>query len=76
MVKATGDDTRGTYYTHSQIKLKTTMLKSSLYDYSDAYILEKGTITQGFPNSIKGQGRDGKFYWGNFFIGWWEPEEE
>ena len=30
---------------NSQIKFKTTMLKSSLCDYSDAYILVKGTIT-------------------------------
>ena len=27
------------------MKFKTTMLKSSLCDYSDAYILTKGTIT-------------------------------
>ena len=39
------DDTRGTYNKDSQIKFKTSMLKSSLYDYSDAYILVKGTIT-------------------------------
>ena len=31
--------------TNSQIKLKTTMLRSSLYDYSDTYILVNGTIT-------------------------------
>ena len=36
----------------SQIKFKTTMLKSSLCDYSDAYILVKGTIT------ITGAGAD------------------
>ena len=30
---------------NSQIKFKTTMLKSSLCDYSNAYILVKGTIT-------------------------------
>ena len=30
---------------NSHIKYKTTMLKSSLCDYSDAYILVKGTIT-------------------------------
>ena len=30
---------------NSQIKFKTTMLKSSLCDYSDAYILVKGKIT-------------------------------
>ena len=29
----------------SQIKFNTTMLKSSLSDYSDAYILVKGKIT-------------------------------
>ena len=39
------DESRGTYNVNSQIKFKTTMLKSSLFDYSDAYILVKGTIT-------------------------------
>ena len=39
------DESRGTYNVNSQIKFKTTMLKSSLCDYSDAYILVKGTIT-------------------------------
>ena len=39
------DDTRGTHKTNSQIKLETLMLKSSLCDYSDAWILVKGTIT-------------------------------
>ena len=37
------DESRGAYNFNSQIKLKTTMLKSSLCDYSDAYILVKGT---------------------------------
>ena len=39
------DESRGAYNVNSQIKFKTTMLKSSLCDYSDAYILIKGTIT-------------------------------
>ena len=39
------DESRGVYNVNSQIKLKTTMLKSSLCDYSDAYILVKGTIS-------------------------------
>ena len=39
------DESRGTYNVNSQIKFKTTMSKSSLCDYSDAYILVKGTIT-------------------------------
>ena len=34
------DESRGTYNVNSQIKFNTTMLKSSLYDYSDAYILK------------------------------------
>ena len=46
------DESRGTYNFNSQIKFKTTMLKSSLCDYSDAYILVKGIIT------INGAGAD------------------
>ena len=38
------DDARGTYITNSQIKFKTTMLRSILHDYCDAYILGIGTI--------------------------------
>ena len=38
------DESRGAYNVNSQIKFKTAMLKSSLCDYSDAYILVKGTI--------------------------------
>ena len=34
-------ESRGTYNVTSQIKFKTTMLKSSLCNYSDAYILVK-----------------------------------
>ena len=33
------------YNANSQIKFKTTMLRSSLRDYGDAYILVKGKIT-------------------------------
>ena len=43
---------RGAYNVNSQIKFKTTMLKSSLCDYSDTYILVKGKIT------ITGEGDD------------------
>ena len=39
------DESRGAYNVNSQIKFKTTILKSSLCDYSDACILVKGTIT-------------------------------
>ena len=46
------DESRGAYNVNGQIKFKTTVLKSSLCDYSDAYILVKGTIT------INGRGAD------------------
>ena len=39
------DESRGRYNKGNQIIFKTSMLRSSLCDYSDAYILVKGTIT-------------------------------
>ena len=45
------DESRGTY-TSNDIRFKTTMLRSSLCDSADAYILVKGTIT------ITGAGND------------------
>ena len=39
------DEPRGAYNVNSQIKFKTTMLKSSFCDYNNAYILVKGKIT-------------------------------
>ena len=39
------DESRGMYNTNNQIRFKTSMLRTSLCDYSDAYILVKGTIT-------------------------------
>ena len=39
------DDSRGPYNTNSQIKFKTSMLRSNLCDYSDAYIHVSETIT-------------------------------
>ena len=47
------DESRGTYNVNSQIKFKTSMLNSSLCDYSDAYIFVKGTIT---VNNTSAQG--------------------
>ena len=39
------DESRGLCTTGSDVKFKTAMLRSSLCDYADAYILVKGTIT-------------------------------
>ena len=47
---------RAAYNVNSQIKFETTMLKSILCDYSDAYILVKGTIT---VNNTAAQGAAG-----------------
>ena len=38
------DESRESYNVNSQIKFKATMLKCILCDYSDEYILVKGTI--------------------------------
>ena len=38
------DDARGSYNKDSQVRFKTSMLKSSSCDYSNAYILVSGTI--------------------------------
>ena len=46
------DYSHRTYNTNSQIKSKTSMLRTSLGDHSDAYILVSGTIT------ITGAGND------------------
>ena len=42
-------------YNPSQIIFKTSMLRSDLYDFSDAYIVVKGTITL--------TKTDNKIYW-------------
>ena len=46
------NQSRGVYNINSDIRFKTTMLKSSLCNYSDAYIFVKGRIT------ITGAGAD------------------
>ena len=39
------DDIRGEYSPNKQIRFQTSMLRSSLCDYSDAYVLVKGNIS-------------------------------
>ena len=46
------DQSRGNYGKNNQIKFKTSIIRSNLCDYSDAYILFSGTI------SIDGAGAD------------------
>ena len=49
---------RGMYNTNSQIKFKTSMLRTILCDYSHAHILVSGTIT------ITGAGNN--YAWDNY----------
>ena len=39
------DDVRGVYSSNKQIRFKAAMLRSSLCDYSDTYILVEGNIS-------------------------------
>ena len=39
------DQSGETYNTNKQIRFKTSMLRSDLFDYSDAYIIVKGIVT-------------------------------
>ena len=43
------DELRVKYKVNNEIRFKTTMLRSSLYDYSNAYIFVKGTKTTAGP---------------------------
>ena len=45
-------DAENRYKPSKQIRFKTLMLQSDLYDYSDAYIVAKGTIPVENPNNI------------------------
>ena len=38
------DQSEGNYNPNKEIRIKTSMLRSDLYDYSDAYIVVKGNI--------------------------------
>ena len=39
------DQSGGNYNVNKEIRIKTSMLRSDLYDYSDAYIVMKGNVT-------------------------------
>ena len=55
------DESRGGYTTGSDVKFKTTMLRSCLCDYADAYILVKGTIAiTGVGDDVAARQADGR----------------
>ena len=49
------DQSGRNYNVNKEIRIKTSMLRSDLCDFNDAYIVVKGTITVGAPNKAKKQ---------------------
>ena len=47
------DQSEKNYNVNKEIRIKTSMLRSDLCDFSDAYIVVKGTITVTNPNDAK-----------------------
>ena len=52
-VTKNGDQSEGNYDINKEIRIKTSMLRSDLCNFSDAYIVVKGTITVTEPNNAK-----------------------
>ena len=44
---------KANYDVNKEIRIKTSMLRSDLFDFSDAYIIVKGAITVTNPNDAK-----------------------
>ena len=47
------DQSEGHQDVNKEIRIKTSMLRSDLYDFSDAYIVVRGTITVTEPDNAK-----------------------
>ena len=47
------DESGENYNVNKEIRIKTSMLRSDLCDFSDAYIIAKGTITVTEPDNAK-----------------------
>ena len=47
------DQSQGNYNVNEEIRIKTSVLRSDLCDFSDAYMIVKGTITVVRPNNAK-----------------------
>ena len=47
------DQSQGNYDVNKEIRIKTSMLRSDLCDFNDAYIVVKGTITVTNPDNAK-----------------------
>ena len=45
------DQSGGNYNVNNKIRIKTSMLRSDLCDFNDAYIVVKGDMTVGAPNN-------------------------
>ena len=52
------DQSGGIYSVNKEIRIKTSMLRSDLFDYSDAYIVVKGDITLEGDNDANKQNKN------------------
>ena len=53
LTDTTSDDKNCRGNVNKEIRIKTSMLRSDLFDFSDTYIVVKGTITVTNPNDAK-----------------------
>ena len=47
------DQSEGNYHVNQEVRIKISMLRSDLCDYSNAYMVVKGTITVNALNNAK-----------------------
>ena len=47
------DQSKGNYHVNKEIRIKTSMLRSDLWDFIDAYIVVKGNIIVTYPDNAK-----------------------
>ena len=47
------DQSKGNYHVNKEIRIKTSMLRSDLWDFIDPYIVVKGNIIVTYPDNAK-----------------------
>ena len=47
------DQSKGNYHVNKEIRIKTSMLRSDLWDFIDPYIVVKGNVIVTYPDNAK-----------------------
>ena len=55
------DQSEGNYNVNKEVRIKTSMLRFDLFDFNDAYIVVKVTITVTEPDNTKNNKKEGAF---------------